>query len=154
MKKSVYNRSLFWKLEMKKAIDSRAQAPETEALVKEQGYVNLDSVEIKERIIGKQFFGGYLHGFQYVISINENGSLEGKNNYQHYDVGEWTINEEEHTLSVKWQYGWDDTTTRLYDINGEISMYDAYTGHWRTVLREPIKEAINIEEYEFIELST
>jgi hypothetical protein len=134
---------------VKKYIDAN-KAPETEGLVKEQGYVNLDSTEIKEKIIGKQFFGGYLNGFQYVISINENGSLEGKNNYQHYDVGEWVINEEENSLSVKWQYGWDDTTTRLYDINGEISMYDVYTGNWRTVLRQRIEEEINIEEYQFI----
>ena len=115
----------------------------------ENGYKHLTGHEIKDRIVGKQFFGGYLHGFQYIISINSDGSLEGKNNYQHHDIGSWTIDMEENTMKVSWKYGWDNTTTRLYEIGEEIRLYDKDTGKWRSSLSHQVDKVQNIENYQF-----
>lgn len=100
------------------------ESPETENKAIKNGYRQLSGKEISEKLVGQQFLGSYLHGFQYVISINTDGSLVGKNNYQHHDVGSWVIDMEENTLSVNWRHGWDNTTTRLYELGEEIRMYD------------------------------
>lgn len=115
----------------------------------EKGFSQLTADDIKDKIVGKQFLGGYLQGFQYIISINKDGSLEGKNNYHHYDIGHWQINISKNTLSVTWQYGWDNTTTHLYERNAQINMYDENTGVWRTSLNQEISPKLNIKNYHF-----
>jgi len=113
------------------------------------GYSQLSGREIKDQLVGKQFLGGYINGFQYIIAINADGSLEGNNNYQHYDTGSWSIDMEKGTLSVNWENGWDNTTTRLYEIDKEIRMYDKETGKWRTSLKQQIDKVQNIKNHQF-----
>lgn len=112
-------------------------------------YRQLTGTEIKQRLVGRQFLGSYLHGFYYIISINDNGSLEGKNNYQHYDVGSWEIDMQKHTMSVNWKHGWDNTSSRLYEVDKEIRMYDVDTGLWRTSLNQQTDKNQNIKKHSF-----
>ena len=62
----------------------------------------LSAEEIKLHIVGKTFLGSFPPFFKYIISVNADGSLEGKNNYQHYDTGNWIIDTKKNTLSVSW----------------------------------------------------
>lgn len=115
----------------------------------QNGFTLLDVHEITKQIIGYQFLGSYLHGFKYIISINSDGSLEGKNHVGHYDIGLWVLDEINHTLSVEWQYGWDKATTKLYVKDDVINMYDSESGQWRTSLHQQLDEAVNIKNYIF-----
>jgi len=120
-----------------------------EEIVVGNGYSQLSGREIKEQLVGKQFLGNYLHGIEYIISINADGSLEGKNTYQHYDIGSWLIDMEEGTMSVNWENGWGNVTTRIYEIGKEIRMYEKETGTWRTSLKQYFDKVQNIKNYQF-----
>jgi hypothetical protein len=133
---------------MKNYVDL-SENTDSEKTAIENGYSQLSGKEIKEQLVGKLFLGCYLHGFQYIISINTDGSLEGKNNYQHYDIGSWVIDMEKHTMNVNWKHGWDNTTTRLYKVGKEIRMYDKETGEWRSSLKQYIDGVQNIKTYQF-----
>jgi len=52
-------------------------------------------------------------------------------------------------MKVNWKYGWDNTTTRLYEVGEEIRMYDKYTGKWRTPLNCKVDKVQDIENYQF-----
>lgn len=125
------------------------QNPKTEEMLIKKGYKPLTASEIKEKIAGKYFLGGYLHGFKYIVAVNLEGTLEGKNDYEHYDRGRWLINNEQHTLSVYWEKGWDSTITRLYPVDNSIQMYDAQTGLWRTSFNQAIEKVNHIKAYSF-----
>jgi len=84
-----------------------------------------------------------------IISIYHDGRLEGKNNYQHHDIGRWEIDMKENTMRVNWKYGWDNAITRVYEVDEEIRMYDKDTGDWRTSLIRQIDEEQDIEKYPF-----
>lgn len=127
-------------------IDENQKAEAT--LIKE-GYKPLTASEIKEKIAGKYFLGSYLHGFKYIVAVNVEGTLESKNDYEHYDRGRWLINNEQHTLSVYWEEGWDSTVTRLYAVDESIQMYDAQTGVWRTRFDQVIDQVKDIKAYSF-----
>ncbi len=114
-----------------------------------KGYKPLTASEIKEKIAEKYFLGGYLHGFKYIVAVNLDGTLESKNDYGHYDCGKWLIDNEQHTLSVYWERGWDSTITRLYAVDESIHMYDSQTGVWRTSFDQPIEKVDSIKAYLF-----
>ncbi len=113
------------------------------------GYKALSAADIHQQLVGNQFLGGYMGGFQYIIAINTDGSLEGKNNYQHYDIGRWHIDEHTNGLTVRWQYGWDNSTTRIYPVNDEFWMYDTSTRLWRTSLTKRLSKQADIKNYTF-----
>ncbi len=71
--------------------------------------------------------------------------MEGRNNVGSHHFGEWSVNMENKTFTVKWD-GWDNTTTRAYDVDGQIKFYDSDTGHWRTTFKkfEPGKQELII----------
>ncbi len=106
----------------------------------QKGYLALDHQAIQKQIIGQHFFAEYQQGFKYVIAINADGSLEGKNNYDHYDTGHWLL--KDNILCVEWDYGWDNACARFYQVNDIFLMFDAKTGLWRSTLK-PAKHPVN-----------
>ncbi|MCK5922865.1 MAG: hypothetical protein KAG66_18125, partial [Methylococcales bacterium] len=65
-----------------------------------------------------------------------------------YDLGAWLIDAKKNTISVNWNYGWDSATTRLYEVDGAIKMYDINTGRWRTTLNQSIDKPQDIKTYQ------
>ena len=133
---------------MKNYINIQTISTNEETLLN-KGYQPLTASEIKEKIVGKYFLGGYLHGFKYIVAVNADGTLESKNDYEHYDHGKWLIDKERDTLNVYWQRGWDSTITRLYAVDESIHMYDAQTGVWRTSFDREIEKVDSIKGYLF-----
>ncbi len=62
--------------------------------------------------------------------------MEGVNNVGCRNSGEWLVDRDSNTMTVKWDNGWDHTTTRAYDVDGEIKFYDSDTGIWRTTFQK------------------
>ena len=102
---------------------------ESEAI--EKGFYQLSGKEILEKITRKQIRGNYLYGYKYIGVFHPDGTTEGENNVGAHPFGEYVVNLESNTLSLFWDSGWDNTTTRAYDVNGEIHFYDISTGNWR-----------------------
>jgi hypothetical protein len=121
---------------------------EVESDIQQKGYVPLIAEEIQLLIAGKTFLGSFPPSFKYVISVNRDGSLEGKNNYQHYDVGKWTINTERNTLSVNWNFGWANTTNHVYLVDDVVQMFDVTSGKLNTSFDEPIESVESIKTFE------
>lgn len=96
------------------------------------GHVQLSGEELERRIAGKMVRGEYLRGFTFVASVARNGSMEGRNNVGVRDSGRWSIDMEDGSFTVRWDGGWDNTTTYAYDMGGEIRFYDRDTSQWRT----------------------
>jgi hypothetical protein len=109
----------------------------------------LTSKDIKQKIIGKTFYGKHSPNFEYIIAINSDGTLEGINNCNHYDWGKWQLNEEQHTLTVMWQNGWQNTTSNVHKKEGVTQMIDANTGQLNTRLNHEIEPIKNIQAYHF-----
>lgn len=107
----------------------------------------LDAEEIKLHIAGKTFLGSFPPFFKYIILVNKDGTLEGKNNYEHYDVGKWVVDTEKNTLSVNWDFGWANTTNHVYLINGVFQMFDTTSGKLNTSFDEPIESVESIKAF-------
>ena len=107
----------------------------------------LTATEIKTQIINKVFLGSYPPVFKYIIAINSDGSLEGKNDYGHYDIGTWSLNEATGALTVRWKYGWDNSTVYIYPANHEFKLMDSTTGNLHTVLHQTVKLNQSIQDY-------
>ncbi len=118
-------------------------------LEREEGLILLTARDIHQKIVGNQFAGTYRQGFKYIIAINEDGRLEGKNNYLHYDVGRWSVDVENNTLIVEWDNGWENTAFRLYFKDAVIRMYDSETGQWRSSISYLETPVQSIENYPF-----
>lgn len=108
----------------------------------------LSAEEIERHIVGKVFLGSFPPAFKYIVSINDNGSLEGKNNYQHYDTGEWSIDAETNTLSVKWSNGWEASTNKVYLTGGVVTMFCASSGKLNTSFDEQLQGVESIKLFE------
>jgi len=121
---------------------------ETESLILQQGYTPLDAEGIKSQLIGKTFMGHFPPVFKYVVCLNQDYSLEGKNNYQHYDKGVWEIDNKNNTLSVVWQLGWVSSINRVYQIGRIFKLFDASSGKLNTRFDETIKPVKNIKEFD------
>jgi len=107
----------------------------TEAMVVKKGYRQLSGEELERRMGGKTVRGDYLYEFKFITFFDRNGTMEGRNNVGAHHYGEWSIDTKNETIPVQWDGGWDNTTSRAYDVDGEIKLYDASTGQWRTTLR-------------------
>lgn len=117
--------------------------------VEDQGFLPLSASELELNLCEKCFLGNYLHGFKFITSINTDGTLEGKNNVGTHVLGRWAIDSSEHTFSVKWNGGWDNTTTRGFKVDGEIKFFDVDTGVWRNTLIKEIDTQTVIKSYSF-----
>ncbi len=109
----------------------------------------LTTQEINQKIIGKTFYGKHPPNFEYIIAINSDGTLEGKNNSGHYDWGTWQLDEEQHALTVRWQNGWQNTTSQVHKTQGETQLVDINTGQINTRLNQEIEAVKNIKAYCF-----
>lgn len=114
----------------------------TEKTALENGFKRLTGMELKEQIINKTIYGDYPMGYTFVTHIYESGGAVGRNNAGSEDYGQWSIDEENHTISLQWELDWIDTITRAYEVNGTIEFYDVDTGNWRTTFKtiESLKE--------------
>jgi len=115
--------------------------------LRKQGFKAFTALEVREHIIGKVFLGSYPPVFKYIIALNTDGSLEGKNDYGHYDVGAWDLNEKTSALTVRWQYGWDYSTVYIYEVDDEFKLMDSTTGNLRTVLHQTVHLDTTIQAY-------
>ncbi len=107
------------------------------------------SNEIKTNIIGKTFYGKHPPNFEYIIAINADGTLEGKNNSDHHDWGKWELNDQEHTLSVCWENGWQNNTSKIQSLDGIIQLVDVETKQVNTYLNHEIQAIKDISKYRF-----
>ncbi len=106
----------------------------TESMLVAQGHHSLSADELRSRIVGKTVHGDYLGGFRFVTYLDANGTMEGRNHVGSHNGGEWSIDPDEGTLTVTWDNGWDETTTRGYEVGGVIHFFDKGTGQWRNRL--------------------
>lgn len=107
----------------------------TEKEIREQGYIHLSGKELLSRISNQTIFGDYPMGYKFVTNIYENGTAEGVNNVGAFDDGNWSIDLNKNILQLEWKNAWINTTTRAYEINGNIEFYDIDTGKWRTTFK-------------------
>lgn len=107
------------------------ERPSEETIIK-SGYRQLSGEALKQKIVGKVVWGNYLYGYTFITIMNPNGTMEGKNNAGAHHFGEWSIDMAENSLTIAWDWGWANTTTRAYDVDGEIWFYDCATGQWCT----------------------
>jgi len=114
----------------------------------QKGFSALNAEEMELHFAGKTFLGSFPPFFKYIIFLKSDGRLEGKNNTQHYDIGQWTINAENNTLSVKWDYGWESTTNHVY-LEGEVfKFFDVSTGRMNTSFDQLIDSVESVKAFE------
>ena len=104
----------------------------TEAMIVEAGYEPLSADELRQKISNKTVFGDYGFLFKFVNVMEENGAMEGRNNAGAHVFGKWSIDSQAGTISVNWDGGWDNTTTRAYWVDDQIKLFDVDSGQWRT----------------------
>lgn len=104
----------------------------TEAALIDAGHTRLSGDKLRELIACKTVQGLYRRGFRYVTFIGPDGSLEGRNHVGCHHFGKWWIDTDSGLFSVKWDNGWDNTTTAAYEVDGEVRFFDRDTGLWRT----------------------
>jgi len=103
----------------------------TEQMAIDAGYHQIPMDELLRRTVGKTLLGKYQIGFVFVGQMAADGLIDGENNVGTRDSGRWSVNEEANTLSLEWHGSWFNSTTRAYDIEGELHFYDADTSEWR-----------------------
>lgn len=113
----------------------------------EKGFHSLTGDELKSKISGKQVRGQYLYGYKYIGVFHANGTTEGENNVGSHHFGEYVVDKKNNTLCLLWDNGWDNTTTKAYDINGELHFFDVNSGNWRMSFIEIMEIASGDVEY-------
>jgi len=114
--------------------NTKTDANTTEQMIIDRGYKQLSGEELAQRIIGKTIRGDYYNGRRYVAYFDENGTMEGDNDIGTHSIGKWSVNMENKTFAVVWDSYWDDWTSRVYDVDGEIQFFDSTTSQWRTTI--------------------
>jgi hypothetical protein len=92
----------------------------------------LTGSDLTNRLAGNTVWGDYGQMFKFVTLMHADGRMEGKNNAGAHNFGEWIIDSAANTISVRWDAGWDATTTRAYQVNGSLVLFDVSDGNWRT----------------------
>jgi hypothetical protein len=103
-----------------------------ESEIVEGGYRQLTGDELTSKLVDKTLLGEYAAVFRFIVCIDKDGKMEGKNNYGAHHFGQCIIDQQNNTITVAWDAGWDNTTNRAYDIDGKIKLFDVGTGQWRT----------------------
>ncbi|NOR64056.1 MAG: hypothetical protein GQ535_16420 [Rhodobacteraceae bacterium] len=106
----------------------------TEADMLALGLTPLSAEALAAKIVGKTVYGDFGYMFKYVMTVDSDGRLEGKNNASAHTFGHWVINPETGEMSVAWQAGWVASTTRVYEVGGSLKLYETSTGRWATSL--------------------
>lgn len=107
-----------------------------ETKIIEDGYQKLSAEELKQRIGDKTIRGDYYNGRKYIVFINRDGTMEGKNDIGTHSFGDWSVNMKDNSFTVIWDSYWDNTTSRAYDVDGEIKFFDSRTCQWRTTFKK------------------
>ncbi len=95
------------------------------------GHKQLSHNEIYKKLADKTIWGEYLYGFRFISYFSPNGTMEGKNHVGSHNHGEWKTDKHSNSISVKWDNGWDATTTHVYEVDGILKFYDSNTRLWR-----------------------
>ncbi len=98
------------------------------------GLKPLTAEALAAKIVGKTAYGDFGAMFKYVMVVDSDGGLEGKNNAGAHTYGRWEIDLETGEMTVAWQSGWVTSTTRAYGVDGCLKLYEAATGRWATTL--------------------
>ncbi len=106
----------------------------TEADMLALGLKPLSADALAAKIVGKTVYGDFGYLFKYVMAVDEGGGLEGKNNAGAHTFGRWEIDPATGEMSVEWQAGWVPSTTRVYEVEGSLKLYETATGLWATSL--------------------
>ncbi len=106
----------------------------TEADMLALGLKPLSADALAAKMVGKTVYGDFGAQFKYVMAVDEAGTLEGKNNAGAHTFGRWSIDATTGEMSVAWQAGWVPSTTRVYELDGSLKLYEVVTGRWATSL--------------------
>ena len=106
----------------------------TEADMRALGRTPLRAEALAARIVGKTVYGDFGTMFKYVMAVDVDGGLEGKNNAGAHTFGRWMIDPATGEMSVSWQAGWVASTSRAYEVGGSLKLYETATGRWATTL--------------------
>ena len=98
------------------------------------GLKPLGAEALVAKIVGKTVYGDFGFMFRYVMAVDESGTLEGKNNAGAHTFGRWEIGPATGEMSVEWQAGWVASTSRVYEVDGSLKLYEVATGRWATSL--------------------
>ncbi len=113
--------------------NSNPDSTSTESDMLALGLKPLTAKALADKVVGKTVYGDFGLMFKYVMAVDEDGRLEGKNNAGAHTFGRWEI-APAGEMSVKWQAGWVPSTTRAYKIGGSLKLYETATGRWATSL--------------------
>ena len=114
--------------------DPNPDCTSTEADMRALGLNPLTAEALAARIVGKTVYGDFGYIFKYVMAVDEGGTLEGKNNAGAHTFGRWKIDSNTGAMKVDWQAGWETSTSRAYEVNGCLKLYELGTGRWKTSL--------------------
>lgn len=104
----------------------------TEALMLRKNYKQISGQELRQRLLGNTILGDFAFAYKYIMTIGIDGSLEGINNVGSHHIGQLIIADSNNTVSVQWEDGWENTTSRAYGVDGEIKLYNIENGRWST----------------------
>ncbi len=88
--------------------------------------------ELSQILLGNTIVGDFGAVFKYIMTIGSDGALEGINNVGSHHIGQLSIDEEANTMTVVWHDGWENTTSRAYDVDGKIKLYNIENCQWST----------------------
>ena len=113
--------------------------PTSEAEMLRRGLTPLPGPDLLARVSGKCFTGLFRHPFLFLVRMNGDGTLWGQNNFATQDQGVWSIDPDTGAFTVSWRNYWEPHTTRGYDDNGALHLFDL-SGVWRTTFDREIAE--------------
>ena len=100
------------------------------------GHPQLTASELVENLVDKTLLGDFAALFKYIVAIDKNGNMEGKNNAGAHHFGKWSIDESNSTFTIWWDSGWVNTTNRAYNVDGKIKLFEIETGQWQTTFTQ------------------
>ncbi len=107
-------------------------AGSTEALMIENDHKQISGQELKQLLLGNTILGDFGYMFKYIMTISADGILEGINDVGSHHFGQMSIDDSAGTVSVQWVDGWANTTSRAYEVEGKIKLYNIENGQWST----------------------
>ncbi|RLA06850.1 MAG: hypothetical protein DRQ51_07985 [Gammaproteobacteria bacterium] len=104
----------------------------------------LSADDLIKILSNKTIYGDYVGGYKFVTQSSNDGKMEGINNVGSHNFGRWEVDELSNTLKLKWDNGWDNTTTKAYYVGDDIKFYDADTSKYRNTFTKIIDGIHNL----------
>ena len=82
--------------------------------------------------MGNSVLGEFGFAFKYIMTIGADGRLEGINNVGSHHHGQMTIDDALDIFTVRWETGWVNSSSRAYEVDGKIKLYNIENGQWST----------------------